>query len=288
MPAVLLTALFSVLKSFFGAIDRITTGIQLTVPDLIEQDSQDYGDAAFFEEFIAHQDSAAPFPIGTTISNVNGHIFRLLANHFASLKRTPENLQEIIDVWIQGISILVRHHQQDWTTFLQYGGEWERLRSANTATSRTWSPYILTKVLSADGNAYIQGRDHFIGAWFESIIEPDLQRQHTFTALLLNVDDEKSVLANSLFAKNREGVYEISGDALFEARPALIVRMFSFDSFSNAIDALSNLGKNFESLLSQGDHAAISTCKQRYLDYLHRMLSNMKSIYLVLLPDSSF
>jgi len=221
-----MTALLSVLKSFFGAIDRNTAGIQVAVPDLIEQDSQDYGDVAFVAEFIAQQDSAVSFPVGATISDVNGRLFRVLANHFASLKRSPENLEDIIDVWIQGILTLVHHHQQDWTTFLQYGGEWERLRSANTANSRTWSPYILTKVLSADPNAYLQGRDHFIGAWFETIVEPDLQRQHTFTALLLNVDDENSILANSLFARNRQGVYEISSDALFEARPALIVRMF--------------------------------------------------------------
>ena len=47
------------------------------------------------------------------------------------------------------------------------------------------------------------------------------------------------------------------------------------------IDALANIGKRFETLLREGDHAVISICKQRYLDYLHRMLSSMKSIYIV-------
>ena len=41
------------------------------------------------------------------------------------------------------------------------------------------------------------------------------------------------------------------------------------------------MGKHFEQLVSAKDNAAIAACKQRYLDYLHRMLSSMKSIYLV-------
>jgi hypothetical protein len=47
------------------------------------------------------------------------------------------------------------------------------------------------------------------------------------------------------------------------------------------IDALANIGKNFESLLREGDRAAVSVCKQRYLDFLNRMLTSMKSVYLV-------
>jgi hypothetical protein len=41
------------------------------------------------------------------------------------------------------------------------------------------------------------------------------------------------------------------------------------------------MGKLFEQLVRERDNAAIAACKQRYLDYLHRMLSSMKSIYLV-------
>ena len=48
------------------------------------------------------------------------------------------------------------------------------------------------------------------------------------------------------------------------------------------------MGKQFERLVQQRDNAAIAGCKQRYLDYLHRMLSSMKSIYLVKLPNAPF
>jgi len=56
--------------------------------------------------------------------------------------------------------------------------------------------------------------------------------------------------------------------------------------FEPNLDALANMGKHFEQLLNEKDNAAIAACKQRYLDYLHRMLSSMKSIYLV--PFSPF
>lgn len=90
--------------------------------------------------------------------------------------------------------------------------------------SRTWCPYILTKVLKADPNVYFEGQDHFISAWFESIIEPDLEGQHALTELLLNIDGQNAILENSVFARDSNGIYHISVDALFEARPALIVR----------------------------------------------------------------
>ena len=51
------------------------------------------------------------------------------------------------------------------------------------------------------------------------------------------------------------------------------------------VDTLANAGKHFENLLREGDHATISICKQRYLDYLHCMLSSMKTIYLVTPPS---
>jgi len=60
---------------------------------------------------------------------------------------------------------------------------------------------------------------------------------------------------------------------------SLFVRASSYAYLT--IDALANAGKYFENLLREGDHAAISICKQRYLDYLHRMLLSMKTIYLV-------
>jgi hypothetical protein len=177
------------------------------------------------EEFIAVQDASDGFPIGAIVANCCNYLYQVISNFFASTKPDVENLAACIDIWILGKSILVRHGQQDWVTFLQYAGEWERLRSTNTKTSRAWCPYILTKVLSVDARAYHQGTDHFISAWFESIVEPDLERQHALTALLLNIDDENIVLVNSIFARNSAGEYDITSDALFEARPVLIVRM---------------------------------------------------------------
>jgi len=51
--------------------------------------------------------------------------------------------------------------------------------------------------------------------------------------------------------------------------------------FEPNLDALANMGKHFEQLVKAKDNASIAACKQRYLDYLHRMLSSMKSIYFV-------
>jgi Mus7/MMS22 family len=223
LPASVMNALLVLLKSFLSSVEKSQPSAPPEIISL-DQDSQDYGDASFLEEFAAAQDQSG-FPIGTIISSICTHLYQLVANLFASQKPTSDNLAFTIDNWILGISILVRHRQQDWATFLQYGGDWERLRSTNSRTSRAWCPYILNRVLSSDPSVYFQGRDHFISAWFESIIEPNLERQHAFTALLLNIDDENMVLGNSLFTKNSAGVYEITSDALFEARPALIVRM---------------------------------------------------------------
>ena len=222
LPPVVMNAFLTCLNAFFTCVDK-STPTPIQSPTALDQDSQDYGDATFMEEFVAAQETPA---MAVNISNISTHLYQVIANMFASAKPATDNLAPIIDTWILGISVLVRHQQQDWLRFLQYGGEWERLRSTNSGISRTWSPYILSKILSADPRAYFQAQDHFISAWFESIIEPDLTRQHSLTTLILNIDDENTILANSVFARNSAGVYEISSDGLFEARPALIVRTF--------------------------------------------------------------
>lgn len=222
LPPIVVNTLLTSLNAFFACIDK-TVPAPIQSPIVLDQDSQDYGDATFMEEFVAAQETPA---FVVNISNISTHLYQAIANKFASPKTATDNLAPIIDTWVLGVSVLVRHRQQDWLAFLQYGGEWERLRSMNSRISRIWSPYILSKILSAHPSAYFQAQDHFISAWFESIIEPDLTRQHSYTALLLNIDDENTILANSLFARNASGAFEISSDALFEARPALIVRMF--------------------------------------------------------------
>jgi Mus7/MMS22 family len=176
------------------------------------------------EEFVAAQEQTPLFPIGVTVSKICSHLYQVIANILPTSIPASSELTSLVDTWILGISILVQRRQRDWNSFLQYGGEWERLRSINSKSSRTWSPYVLTRVLSVDPNAYFEGQDHFISAWFESIIQPGLERQHSFTALLLNIDGKHTILANPLLAKDSSGMYEITSDALFEARPALIVR----------------------------------------------------------------
>jgi len=273
-------ALLGVVNIFFSAVESTESDVTIVAPPALDQDSQDYGDASFVEAFFAACETSSSFPVGVIISSISGHLFKEISNAFATPKPAHDNLKGIIDSWILGISTLVRHHQLNWTTFMKYGGEWERLRSANTRTSRAWCPYILSKILSADSKAYFEGEDHFISAWFESIIEPDLARQHALTELLFNIDNGDAILPKSLFTKNAAGKYEITNEALFESRPNLIIRIFTY--FTDLkVDTLANAGKHFEKLLREGDHAAISICKQRYLDYLHRMLLSMKTIYLV-------
>jgi hypothetical protein len=220
LPPAVMNAFLTSLNALFTFVDKSTPAPSQS-PITLDQDSQDYGDATFMEEFVAAQETPA---FVVNISNISTDLYQVIANMFASVNLATDNLAPIIDTWTLGLSVLVHHRQQDWLTFLQYGGEWERLRSTNSRISRTWSPYILTKILAIDPSAYFQAQDHFISAWFESIIEPDLTRQHSFTALLLNIDDKNNILENSVFARNSAGVYEISSDALFEARPALIVR----------------------------------------------------------------
>ena len=224
VPVALITGFLNLLNTFFEAIGKnFAIPSFQPLPPALDEDSQDYGDSAFFEEFVAIQEPSN-FPVGQVISAICTHLYRVIANLFASTAKS-QTVGPIIDTWIHGLSILVTHRQQDWTTFLQYGGEWERLRSMNSRTSRAWCPVILTKVLKADPTAYFQGQDHFISAWFESIVEADLGGQHALTELLLNIDDGGTILENSVFARNAEGIYQISADALFEARPTLIVRM---------------------------------------------------------------
>jgi len=217
-------SLLSALRAFISAVEEIPLPLTHTT----DQDSQDYGDATLFEEFVAAQDSTVEFPAGITLSSINTHLFQVIANIFANANPVPVDLPAIIDLWIFGNSALVKYHQYDWSTFLQYGGVWERLRSTNSRISRAWCPYILTKLLEADPNAYFEGQEHFISAWFESIVEPELERQHAYTSALLNISGDSWFLETSLFTKNAAGSYEISADALFEARPGLIVRMMPF------------------------------------------------------------
>jgi len=222
-PSNVMRALLAVVNSFLSYVDKTDPDVTIIALPAPDQDSQDYGDASFMEAFVAAQDTSS-FHFGLIVSNISGNLFQVISNIFATPKPTYENLKAIIDSWILGVSILVRHQQLDWTTFMQYGGEWERLRSANTKTSREWCPYMLSTILSADAAAYFQGEDHFISAWFESIIEPDLARQHSLTELLFNIDDGNIILPRSLFARNATGKYEITNEALFETRPTLIVR----------------------------------------------------------------
>lgn len=219
-------ALLAVLKAFFTAMDKATPVPQAPVLISLDQDSQDYGDAAFLEEYMDAQDNASVFPAKDNLSKICSHLHQVVANLFTSFKPTADDLGTIIDTWIAGVSIAVRHGLRDWKAFLQYGGEWERLRSTNSQISRQWSPYILTRVLSADPNAYFTEPDQFISAWFESIVEPEVEQQCTFTAVLLNIEDEHTILRNPLLTKNSEGVYAITPEALFEARPSLVVCMF--------------------------------------------------------------
>ena len=204
----------AVVKALFAAVGDAAA--QPTVVAL-EQDSQDYGDASFMEEFLATLSCSR-------ISNINTLLFQMIANLFTETNPHVETVSSLIDTWTLGISILVSHRQLEWKTFLQYGGDWERLRSTNSKASRAWCPYILTRILTFDRNAYAQGRDHFISAWFESVVEPDLERHNLLTELLLNVD-ENSFLQSPLFTRNLAGKYVVSSDALFEARPMLVTRM---------------------------------------------------------------
>jgi Mus7/MMS22 family len=224
IPAALTSGLLNLLAAFFDGVHKkfVVPAFQ-PPPPALDEDSQDYGDSAFLEEFVAVQETSN-FSVGQNISTICTHLYRVIANLFAAAPKS-QPVGPIIDTWIHGLSILVAHRQQDWSTFLQYGGEWERLRSTNSRMSRAWGPVILTKILKADPTAYFQGQDHFISAWFESIIEADLEGQHALTELLLNIDDGGTILENSVFAKNMAGIYQISADALFEARPTLIVRM---------------------------------------------------------------
>src|SRR5579859_4636430 len=226
LPSRVIRALLTVLKIFLTAIDKATTVSQAPISISLDQDSQDYGDATFLEEFMSAENNASHFPVAENLSKICSHLHQVVANLFASFKPTADELGAIIDTWIVGVSIAVRHGLLDWAAFLQYGGEWERLRSTNSQISRRWSPYILTRVLSADPNAYVIEPDQFISAWFESIVEPEVEQQYSFTAVLLNIEDDHTILKNPLFTKNSEGVYEITPEALFEARPSLIVCMF--------------------------------------------------------------
>lgn len=225
LPPSVMHALLVLLKAFFMSVNNNVAKAPAPVTISIDQDSQDYGDASFMEEFIAVQDASDGFPIGVVVANCCNYLYQVISNFFASTKPDVENLESCIDIWILGKGILVKHAQQDWITFLQYGGEWERLRSTNTKTSRGWCPYILTKVLHVDRTAYNQAPDHFMSAWFESIVEPKLERQHELTTLLLDFEDESNVLLDSIFTRNSVGIFEITSDGLFEARSILIVRM---------------------------------------------------------------
>jgi hypothetical protein len=234
LPSSVMIALTNALRTFFESVDKSDSIVSDTVPITIEQDSQDYGDDTFLEdfleEFVPAQDKPS-FPIGIIIDSINSHLYKLISNLFVSSNSRSETIAKIIDIWILGLAILARHQQRDWNLFLQYGGEWERLRSINSKESRTWSAYILSQVLSLDSNAYFQGQDHFIAAWFESIVEPDLTSQHSYTELLLNISNGNTLITDSFFVKEG-GKYKISSDELFEARPALIVCMFSPNSLT--------------------------------------------------------
>jgi hypothetical protein len=231
-------------------------------------------------DYLAAQEVSS-FPIGSFISNICSDLYQLIANAFANSREKNPNLELMINTWISGLDVLRHHGHYEWATFLQYGGEWERLRSINSDASRAWCPYILTRVLQADSNAYYQGKDHFISAWFEGIVEPSIVRQHELTTLLLNIDDQKPVLENSMFVKNDAGRYQISSEDLFEARPAMITRN-SASPQGLTIDTLAHMGEQFDRLVQRGEIRAISTYKQTNLDYLRRMLSSMKAIYLEL------
>jgi len=47
------------------------------------------------------------------------------------------------------------------------------------------------------------------------------------------------------------------------------------------------MGRQFDKLAQHGENAPLSICKQTYLDYLHRLLSSMKAIYLELKDTDS-
>jgi len=221
-------ALLAVLKAFFTAIDQATPVSEVPIAISLDNDSQDYGDETFLEEFMAAQDNASAFPAGNVLVNICTQLHQVIANLFASFKPAEEHLGPIIDIWIVGVSMAVRHGLRDWAAFLQYGGEWERLRSTNSQISRLWSPYILTRVLAADPTAFSNAPDQFISASFESIVEPEVEQQSSsLTTMLLNIEDQNTILRNPLFRRNSEGVYDITAEALFEARPSLIVCTFS-------------------------------------------------------------
>jgi Mus7/MMS22 family len=226
LPPAIVKSLFSVVKLFFDSLPKVSATPAIESVSL-DQDSQEYGDASFMEEFIAAQEPN-PFPSGVVISDICGHLFQIIANIFARASQKHDNLAMAIDTWISGLAILCQNGQHRWTRFLQYGGEWERIRSTNSKNSRAWCPYVLTQLLTADPSAYVQGPDHFISAWFEGIVEPNLTRQHSYTTLLLNIDNRNLILEGAMFGRNSNGKYDISSESLVDARPTLIMRSYYY------------------------------------------------------------
>lgn len=231
-------------------------------------DSQDYGDLAALEEFAATQGAPAPGP--DVIMLVLEPVSQLLSNAFgAELSPGHELLTKIVDEWVNLAWSLVKKGLRSWSNFIDdYSpGAWLQLR--DTEQRRTYTPYVLSRLVETDQDAPKQLTDTIFATWLRSLVDREsrLKFQHVLTSALMNACPDEPILRNLPFSRAfASHAYNTTLQDFRDRRLALLSSV------------LSNMRESFDDILYNRPQA-LPALRRRYGGYLRQLMQAMKNNY---------
>ncbi|GAO50790.1 hypothetical protein SAICODRAFT_106627 [Saitoella complicata NRRL Y-17804] len=202
----------------------LSAAVQAPLP---EEDSQDYGDVSFLEEFAAVEAGVVPSEASALLKQVNEvwspQLFQMLSNYFGADNEVSDNaIHDTVKTWLYCARLLVQHNLRTWVSYLEGGAEaWPRL--GDVPRKRAVSNIFFSTVLECVPEIYHEHRMIFLSFWISSIVEPGLAvDQHVFTSTLLSIDTSGDLVSNPPFVRQLDGSYSISAEELRSARGALL------------------------------------------------------------------
>ncbi|BFZ59299.1 hypothetical protein YB2330_000305 [Saitoella coloradoensis] len=207
-----------------ASIASLSTAVQAPLP---EEDSQDYGDVSFLEEFAAVEAGVVPSEASALLKQVNEtwspQLFQMLSNYFGPDNEVSDNvIHETVKTWLYCARLLVQHNLRTWVSYLEGGAEaWTRL--GDVPRKRAVGNIFFSTVLECVPEIYHEHRMIFLSFWISGIVEARLAvDQHVFTSTLLSIDTSGDLFSNPPFVRQLDGSYSISAEQLRSDRGALL------------------------------------------------------------------
>ena len=239
-------------------------------------DSQDYGDWSLFAEDTTST-SNSPAAAEHLLHIVQEPLRQLLSNCFGA-DDVPEDrlLSKMVDTWINVARFVVAADKASWNDYVGSFGQvtWTSLR--DTKHTRTYTAYLMARVVESDKTSVSQHKDFFLKTWITSLVEREslIKYQHQLTASLLNAKPEETLLLNMPFYKDQVSRKFIISASDFRSRRIMLISSL-----------LSNMRMSVEAVAYDVPSEA-AKLRQEYREYLKYLMAAMKHNYQELGPSA--